>query len=68
MVHTRATDIPLVDFDSEIDRTFHKNFRESSVRRENRPRTETAKQTLRQLTAPTLAQQPLAVQIPELCT
>ena len=46
MVHIRATDIPLVDFDSEIYKTFHRNFREISVCRANMPRAEMAEQTL----------------------
>ena len=59
MVHTRATDTPLVDFDSEIDRTFHRNHREHST-----PQAAMGDQTLRQLTLPNLTQQHLAVNIP----
>ena len=59
MVHTRATNTFLVDFDSEIDSTFHGNIRER-----NTLQVAMGDQTLRQLTAPDLTQQHLAVTIP----
>ena len=58
MVHTRATNTDLFDFDAEIERTFHNNLRasrEAIINMGEIPR------TLRELTAPDLAQQPLAV-------
>src|ERR1044071_1831042 len=65
MVHTHATDSSLVDFDPEVDRTFHSNSR--TLRQEFICATmgdET--HTLRELTAPDLTEQPLAVRVPAL--
>lgn len=62
MVHTRATNIDLFDFDAEIERTFHTNLRAS--REANNMGDIPC--TLRDLTAPDLAQQPLAVLVPAL--
>ena len=59
MVHTHATNNLLVDFDSEIDGTFHRNHRNH-----RRQQAEMGDQTLRQLTTPNLTQQPLAVTMP----
>ena len=65
MVHTRATDSSLVDFDPEIDRTFHRNLR--TERLEVIPANMAdGTRTLRELTAPDLTQQPLAVRVPAL--
>ena len=57
MVHTHATNTPLVDFDSEIDRTFHNYNR-------NYPPATMGDQMLRELTTPNLTHQPLAVSMP----
>ena len=65
MVHTRATDSSLVDFDPEVDRTFHSNSR--TLRQEFiRANMGDETRTLRELTAPDLTQQPLAVRVPAL--
>ena len=65
MVHTRATDIDLFGFDSEIERTFHNNLR--AARQEIiRANMGDETRTLRELTAPDLTQQSLAVRVPAL--
>src|ERR1044071_3957662 len=65
MVHTRATDTDLFGFDSEIERTFHNNLRAA---RQEIIRATMGDETrmLRELTAPNLTQQPLAVRVPAL--
>ncbi|XP_073525467.1 uncharacterized protein [Phyllobates terribilis] len=63
MVHTRCTNSPLLDFDSEIERTHLRNLRQAL---ENLVVENMAARTLRELTAPNLAQQPLAVVVPPL--
>ena len=65
MVHTRATDSSLVDFDPEVDRTFHSNSR--TLRQEFiRANMGDETRTLCELAAPDLTQQPLAVRVPAL--
>src|ERR1044071_3704587 len=65
MVHTRATDTDLFGFDSEIERTFHNNLR--TLRQEFiRANMGDETRALRELTAPDLTQQPLAVRVPAL--
>ena len=64
MVRTRATNPPLVDFDWEIDRTYHCRLREQRI--QPVPMAGNANQTLRQLTAANITQQAPAVTIPAL--
>ena len=67
MVHTRATNSDLSDFDPEIERTLHSNLR--TARQEAIPAIMgDIPRTLRELTAPDLTQQPLAVRVPALAT
>ena len=74
MVHTRATNSSSLLFDSEIDRPLFRvrkevrdHFRGLPFSFEDPEATEMAERpTLRELTAPNLQQQPLAVQFPEL--
>ena len=68
MVRTRATNTSDLHFDPEIERTLSRLRRESRGDQERSERVEMANpnQTLRQLTAPNLRQQPLAIEFPEL--
>ena len=75
MVHTRVTNSSLLPFDSEIERTLaalrreaRDRFRELPFDQEE-PTTEMANdanRTLKEFSAPDLAQQPLAIQFPAL--
>ena len=60
MVQTRATNSGFASFDPEIERTHIRQRRQQQLQQEM------ADRTLRQLTQPTLAQNPLAVAIPAL--
>ena len=63
MVHTRATDSNLLDFNPEIERTHLRNLRQAL---QNLVIESMAARTLRELTDPDLTQQQLGVTLPDL--
>lgn len=63
MVHTRATNTPLLDFDPEIERAHLRRLRQALERLVTESM---AEGTLRQLNEPELSQQHLGVKLPDL--
>ncbi|KAK9714395.1 hypothetical protein RND81_06G091200 [Saponaria officinalis] len=81
-MNTHATNLQLVPYNPEIERTFHRLRREAAKRAESRKETESdtdstsseeeekmarpENRTLKQLTTPNLTQQPLCITFPDL--